>query len=97
MSGGHFDYSYHRVNEFTDRLEMDIKNNKKEDEYGYSYDYSDETIYNLTRVLHFSKMLSEIMKEVEWMYSGDTGEDDFNKEYKSFINELKAIINIESK
>jgi len=78
MSGGSFDYAFTRVNQFADELRIKLENRKKQNEYGeVCYDYSDEVITELTNIKLAAFTLSDLMKEVEWLYSGDTGEETF--------------------
>jgi hypothetical protein len=78
MSGGVFDYAYMYVSRFADELELKIENRKTANEWGETYyDYSDEVINKLNEILKDARRISSLMKEVEWLYSGDTGEDTF--------------------
>lgn len=91
MSGGHFDYAYRHVNNFADSLEIDILNNSvkdEADEWAYCPDYNEEVLGELTKILNQARYLSEMMKEAEWLYSGDTGEESFMER----IKEIKRAI-----
>lgn len=82
MSGGHFNsngYIYYQVYQFADELENEIENNNKKDEYGYAPEYSDEVISVLQKYIPELKKLSSIMKHIDYLYSGDHGEDSFLK------------------
>ena len=79
MSGGHFGngYEYYRVQQFADELEMEIQNNGKPDEYGDVQDYGPETIKYLRKQLRLMRHTADIMKHIDYLYSGDHGEDSF--------------------
>ena len=80
MSGGHFNdcsYDYYKVEQFADELEVEIQNNNKPDEYGYTYNYSPETLKYLKKQLRRMREVSEIMRHIDYLYSGDHGEDSF--------------------
>lgn len=77
MSGGHFDYLFYRLDDFADRLERDIQNNSKQDEWGYARNYSDTTIRKLAEYVLRCKFIASAMKEIEWLYSSDTSEEEF--------------------
>lgn len=80
MSGGHFDYNCFRISQFADELKVEIEDNHTEDEdWGYAPHYADETIELLEVSHNIIEMAGKIAKEVEWLYSGDTGEEDFVK------------------
>lgn len=89
MSGGHFNsnnYIYHRVYQFADELENELENNDKENELGYSPKYNQEVLNYLKNQVPSLRKMSQIMKEIDYLYSGDHGED-------SFLNAIKKIEN----
>jgi hypothetical protein len=78
MSGGHFGncgYDYYKVSQFADELEVEIQD--KKDEYGHSYNFSPETINYLRNQLIPMRKMAEIMRHIDYLYSGDHGEDSF--------------------
>jgi hypothetical protein len=76
MSGGHFgDYDYYKVAQFADELEEEIQD--KKDEYGHSYNFSPETIKYLRKQLRKMRKMAEIMRHIDYLYSGDHGDDSF--------------------
>ena len=78
MSGGHFgDYDYYKVQQFADELEVEIQNNNKPDEYGYAPNFSPETIKYLRKQLRQMRKMAEIMRHIDYLYSGDHGDDSF--------------------
>ena len=80
MSGGHFNdngYIYYRVDQFADELENDIQNNSTPDEYGYAHEFDQNTIDYLTKQVTFFRKAAKIMKHIDYLYSGDHGEDTF--------------------
>ena len=90
MSGGHFNdcgYDYYKVAQFADELEVEIQNNnKKLDEYEYAPNFSLETIKYLRKQLRLMRKMAEIMRHVDYLYSGDHGEDSFMK----LVEEVEA-------
>lgn len=80
MSGGHFcdnSYPYYKVSQFADELEEEIINNNTKDEYGYAPNYGKEVISYLLDQLPNLRKMAEIMRTVDYLYSGDHGEDSF--------------------
>ena len=80
MSGGHFndnEYIYHQVSQFAYELEVEIQNNNKPDEDGYAKDYAPEVIEYLEEQVHFIHKMADIMRHIDFLYSGDHGEDSF--------------------
>ena len=76
MSGGAFDYAYSRVLQFAEDLRAKIANNGKEDDYGDKLGFSPQTITLLQSIAEDAERTAKLMKAAEWLYSGDTGEDD---------------------
>jgi hypothetical protein len=80
MSGGHFnsnDYIYYRVHQFADELENEIENNDRDNQYGYSPQYNQEVLNYLKLQIPILRKMSQIMKAIDYLYSGDHGEDSF--------------------
>lgn len=76
MSGGAFDYAYRRVEDFAEELRAKIANNGKENDYGEKCVFSPQTIALLQSIAEDAERTAKLMKAAEWLYSGDTGEDD---------------------
>jgi uncharacterized protein (DUF1015 family) len=86
MSGGNFNdngYIYYQVNQFADELENAIQNNHKKNDYGYASEYNEEVIAYLKSKLPEIRKVSEIMRAIDYLYSGDHGEDSFIQIIKS--------------
>ena len=92
MSGGHFGncgYDYYKVHQFADELEVEIQD--KKDEYGHSYNFSPEVIEYLKAQLPKLRKMAEIMRHIDYLYSGDNGDDYFLK-YVNEVEEKYAIL-----
>jgi len=80
MSGGHFTdcaYDYYRVAQFADELEEEILNNDKEDEYGWKPNHEPEVLEYLKEQVPKMRKMAEIMRHIDYLYSGDIGDDGF--------------------
>jgi hypothetical protein len=66
-----------QIQQFAEELQTEIKNNGVEDEYGYKYDYGPETIEALKKCQRIIEQAGQLAHAVEWLYSGDYGEDSF--------------------
>jgi hypothetical protein len=90
MSGGHFNdnnYIYYRVYEFADELESDIQNNDRVDDPDYySPRYSKEVIDYLKPKVEEIRKMAKLMKEIDYLYSGDHGEDSFMRIMRDMDN-----------
>jgi hypothetical protein len=96
VSGGHFGdygYDYYKVAQFADELEVEIGNNGKEGnaEDGYSWypDHEPEVIEYLKQQLPKLRKIAEIMRIVDYLYSGDIGDDNFFERIKEIEEKYK--------
>lgn len=80
MSGGSFDYAYNKVDTFVNELVSCIEEDKQT--------LNPETIDRLKQVAAMSSLAAKLMKEAEWLYSGDTGEDTFCKRVEELLYDL---------
>lgn len=86
MSGGHFNYSYAKVQSFAEELKRAIHDNVTPDEHGYYHEFGEDALILLSSIVRLADVTALLMKEAEWLYSGDT------PEYK-FISNVQGIIN----
>lgn len=84
MSGGHFNdcgYEYYKVYQFADELEQEISRNGKAgtdgDHSNYYPDYNEEVIQYLKEQVPKLRKMAEIMRAIDYLYSGDYGENSF--------------------
>jgi hypothetical protein len=86
MSGGHFGdcgYDYHKVAQFADELEVEIENNgKAKDGSGYYgekwYPNHDPDVIDVLREqIPKLRKMATIMRDIDYLYSGDIGDDGF--------------------
>ena len=89
MSGGHYDYLYWKIEEFSRMLKDDIRRNDEEDDYGYSYNISPEVLSILEIIADKAEILAKIAREVEWMYSGDIDEEELMKRIEKILDDHK--------
>jgi len=83
MSGGHFDYGCFRISQFADELEHEIDTNNSKANGGE--EYSQDTIDNLKIAFEVIDLAGRMAKEVEWLYSGDHGEESFNEIFTALM------------
>ena len=80
MSGGHFGdcgYDYYKVTQFADELEQEIAANNTVNEYGDKHNYDPDVIDYLEAQLPKLRKMAEIMRHIDYLYSGDHGDDSF--------------------
>lgn len=78
MSGGKFNYACWRAEEFADQVRNELDRAGTTNEYGDIHSpYAPATLAKLKEIADLVSYCAKLMKETEWMYSGDTGEDTF--------------------
>jgi hypothetical protein len=89
MSGGHFNdcgYEYYKVSQFADELEQEILNNGKAgtdgDHSNWYPNHEPEVIEYLKEQLPKMRKMAEIMRHIDFLYSGDHGDDSFMQRVK---------------
>jgi len=89
MSGGSFNYAFHHVGQFIEELELKLDNADKIDEFGcYPNYFEPRVLAKLRNIVILARYTAKLMKEVEWLYSGDIGEDTFMKRIDEIFNEF---------
>lgn len=77
MSGGHFNsngYIYHQMFDFADQLESELQSKD------FNTHYNEKTIAKLKRELIRIRECAEVMKKIDYLFSGDIGEETFLRE-----------------
>lgn len=85
MSGGHFNYNCFNISRFADDLKEEIQNNNIKDDFGYSCDYSPETIARLNVIQQIIESAGKLAYAIERLYSGDYGEETFADEVDKIL------------
>ena len=90
MSGGNWEYRHHVMNQIADDIELLIENNGKEipkedrDEWSGTHypEYNVEVIQRFKKAVIALKRAYVYAHEVDYLLSGDTGEESFLKRIK---------------
>jgi len=81
MSGGHFDNNCFSISRFASELEheLNVNDSDETDDWGdrIGKGYSKDTVDLLRQCLVIITLAGELAKEIEWLYSGDHGEETF--------------------
>jgi hypothetical protein len=100
MSGGHSDYAQYRINDIINDIEQIIANNnleiaeedKPKDEWGYDehsyYEYPPHIIEEFKNAVKYLKIAQVYAQRVDWLVSGDDGEESFMKRLYEDLNKL---------
>jgi hypothetical protein len=103
MSGGHFDYTQYRIEDIADSIQEEIDRSGKpltEEEikdtsyWGLSlqthhYEYPQDIILEFKKGVNLLRMAQIYAQRIDWLLSGDDGEDSFRKRLKEDLEKLK--------
>ena len=92
MSGGHFHYKQHYLLDMAEDIGSEILTNDstEKNEWGDNIGnhYSPETIAELEKAVKALKLAYVYAQRIDWLLSGDDGEDSFHKRLKTQLKEL---------
>jgi hypothetical protein len=93
MSGGHFNYKQHTLLDMADSIGSAILDNDstEKDEWGSDIGrhYTSETIVEFEKAVTALKLAYVYAQRIDWLLSGDDGEDSFHIRLKAQLGELK--------
>lgn len=67
------------------------------DEYGYSIDFTAETLKLLSDSCRIIKIASKLVEQIDWLYSGDTGEGTAHYDIPLLLNEILTVLEVKEK
>lgn len=83
MSGGHFQYNQYRIAEIADELEQLILDNdsteKNEWDDDKGFHFPPDIIASFTEGLRALRVAQVYAQRIDWLVSGDDGEDSFRE------------------
>lgn len=96
MSGGHFDYQQYRIGQIADQVEQLIRTNNetKLNDWGepIGRNYNEQTVQEFRRGLRYLELAQIYAQRIDWLVSGDDGENSFHERLKEDIQELELRI-----
>lgn len=92
MSGGHFDYKQYQIGYIADEVEHLIETNDSDDENEWGdkigRNYDPETIEEFKKALKALQIAQIYAHRIDWLVSGDDGEDSFHRRLKKDLAAL---------
>lgn len=85
MSGGRFDYLQYRFTEIVDVIEQKIIDNNAEPrpkDWFEPNNFREETIAEFKKGIEYIKKAQIYVQRIDWLLSGDDGEESFLKRLK---------------
>jgi hypothetical protein len=93
MSGGHFQYKQWEILNIADEVEQLILDNDSNDldEWGYTKGthFNKETIIEFKTALETLRKAYVYAQRIDWLVSGDDGEDSFHNRLKGELDALE--------
>jgi hypothetical protein len=93
MSGGHFNYKQHHLLDMADDIGSQILSNDstEKNEWGDNIGnrYNVETITEFEKAVKALKLAYVYAQRIDWLLSGDDGEDSFHRRLQAQLGELK--------
>ena len=97
MSGGHFDYVQFRMEDIATEIEELIYRNDstEKDDFGedIGYHYPSEIIKRFKEAAHTIRQAQEMAQRVDWLVSGDDGEESFMTRWYYEVREYFREVN----
>jgi len=92
MSGGHFEYAQYHIGEIADSIEELVRTNDstEKDEWGseIGHHYPDDIIEKFKEAAHTLRRAHAMAQRVDWLVSGDDGEEAFRKRWDAELSDL---------
>lgn len=92
MSGGYFDYNQDYINNIADAVGELIRTNGNMTPDGYGgmtgYNFSPKIMAEFKNGLHFLRFAAIYAQRIDWLVSGDDGEETFLERLKEELIEL---------
>ena len=91
ISGGSFDYKQHSIQDIRDDIEHILKHKREYDKEWdcITNDYSDETFAEFEKALPILQKAYIFAQRIDWLVSGDDGEESFHERLKEELKELE--------
>jgi hypothetical protein len=92
MSGGHFQYQQYQIQSIAEDIEALINTNDCNDKNQWGdvigNHYSRETMREFDKAVELLKQAHVYVQRIDWLVSGDDGEDSFHSRLKSELAKL---------
>jgi hypothetical protein len=93
MSGGFFDYSQYTLNQIVTDIEDEIYYNDSEEVNEYNEKrgngFSEDTMQEFKLAVWYLKQALVYTQRIDWLLSGDDGEETFHERLKKDLEKLK--------
>lgn len=95
MSGGHFNYAQHSIQDIADSIGEVIRDNDSEERNEWNerkgHGYTPETIAEFKNAIIIMRVAYIYAQRCDWLLSCDDGEDTFHKRLKDELSKIEEI------
>lgn len=88
MSGGYFDYAQYNLDRIADELEQRIIDEREKTPLKFILGLSEETLKEFEIGLFLVRQAAIYAQRIDWLLSGDDGEETFHERLKSDLGKL---------
>ena len=89
MSGGHFNYLQNQLSNMAEQVDELIQDNEEEgfDEWGGKLGtfFDNDIVDKFKKTSHYLKQTAEMVQRVDWLISGDDGEESFKERWREEV------------
>ena len=93
MSGGHFQYDQYKIGYIADEIEQLIIDNDSDEKNQWGdvkgCHFTPETIDEFKKALIMLRQAHVYVQRIDWLVSGDDGEDSFHSRLKNELGKLE--------
>ena len=91
MSGGHYDYAQSALGRIADGMREDLERIGKQDEWSsVPYTLDESTVAALKLAIALLSVTEQLVHDIDWCMSGDTGEDTLKKQVEELLERMRA-------
>jgi hypothetical protein len=95
MSGGHFDYDQYKISQIIETLKTSISN-LDNPEYAEGFENAELLRREFNTGLIYLELAFVYAQRIDWLLSGDDGEESFHCRLQENLSQLKQQYNLEN-
>ena len=88
MSGGYFEYQQYHIQDIIEKLEETKVKIENDEEY-HQYDRKEELLQEISKGIDYLNLAQIYTQRLDWLFSGDDGEDSFFERLEEELDEYK--------
>jgi len=88
LSGGYFEYQQYHIQDIIEKLEETKVKIENDEEY-HQYDKKKELLQEISNGIDYLNLAQIYTQRLDWLFSGDDGEDRFFERLKEDVDKLR--------